>query len=87
MAASPPIKVYRNGEYIASTKYFEDAAALAGMSEGTVVKWLGKKVIWVEGKEEALAADSWDDAAQIMQQRVEELRKVERQHHHANGPN
>ncbi len=77
MAATPPIKVYRNGEYVASTKYFEDAAALAGMSKGTVVKWLGTKVIWVEGKEEAFAADSWDDAAEIMRQRVEALKVAE----------
>lgn len=73
MAASPPIKVYRKGEYVASLKYFEDAAAVAGMSPGSVVKWQGEKVIWIEGEEKVDAADSWDRAAAIMSQRVDEL--------------
>jgi hypothetical protein len=31
-AGPSDIKVYRNGEYVASCHYFEDAAALAGMT-------------------------------------------------------
>jgi hypothetical protein len=73
MAASPPIKLYRNGEYVASCHYFEDAAALAGMTPGTVVKWKGKHLIWKEGTETVDACDSWDHAAKIMQDRVSRL--------------
>jgi hypothetical protein len=82
MAESPPIKIYRNREYVASTKYFEDAAAIAGMSSGTVIKWRGSKTIWVEGQEEVKAADSWDEAAEIMRKRVAEIneRAYERAH-------
>lgn len=83
MAASPPIKVYREGEYVASCKYFEDAAALAGTTTGTVVKWQGAKVIWVEGKEAIDACDSWDQAADIMQKRVAELNKAAYDKQHA----
>lgn len=82
MAASPSIKIYRSGDYVASCKYFEDAAALAGMTTGTVVKWEGTKVIWVEGKEESLAADSWDDAASIMQERVAAINKASYEKYH-----
>ena len=75
MAASPPIKIYRNKEYVASCKYFDDAAAIAGMTPGTVVKWEGKKVIWTEGAEKLSAGEGWDAAAQIMHERVREYQK------------
>lgn len=70
MAAAPPIKIHRGGEYVASCKYFEDAAAIAGMTPGTIVKW-HRWTIWREGEESISAADSWDEAAQIMRDRVE----------------
>lgn len=73
MAASPPIKIYRNGAYVASAKYFEDAAALAGMTKGTVIKWLGRHLIWTEGTETIAASESWDEAAAIMRERVAQL--------------
>lgn len=77
MAESPRIKIYRNKEYVASCKYFEDAAAIAGMTKGTVVKWRGKKVIWIEGDESVEAAESWDEAAHLMRGRVEAILRNE----------
>ena len=75
MAASPPYKVFRDGEYVASVKYLEDAAAIVGMSgEGGVVKYGHNKVIWTEGSEELEASESYDGAAAIMQARVDKLR-------------
>lgn len=76
MAASPEFKVYRNGEYVAACKYAEDAAAIAGMYTGTEVRYghRAKDRIFLEGSEEVNAADSWDGAAAIMHQRVEEMR-------------
>ena len=73
MAATPEFKVYHNGEYIAATKYPEEAAAIACMREGTIVKYRHKHVVWQEGKESVLASDSWDAAANVMRQRVESI--------------
>ena len=69
MAATPPIKIYRNGEYVASCHYFEDAAAIAAMTRGTVVRWRRGKILWREGQEEVNAEDSLDVAASVMRQR------------------
>jgi hypothetical protein len=76
MAKSPPFKVYRNGEYVAACWHAEDAAAIAGMSAGTQVRWGHSKVVFTEpASEEAgvKAADSWDAAANLIRARVEEL--------------
>lgn len=70
-----PIKIYRDKEYVAACDYFVDAAAIAGMTTGTVVKWKGRRVIWREGAESVDAADSWDQAAEIMEQRVDEIER------------
>jgi len=73
MAKSPPIKIYRNNEYVACCKYFEDAAAIAGMTKGTEVRYGHKNVIFVEGNESVWASDSWDGAAEIMMERARKL--------------
>lgn len=64
------ICVYRDGVLVARTLYFADAAAIAGMTPGSVVKCHGK-VVWVEGQEEIGAGDSWLQAAEIMSERAE----------------
>ncbi len=73
MARSPPFKVFNpSGEYIGCTKYAEDAAALVGLQgPGAKVKHGHRKVIWDEGLETVLAADSYDGAAEIMHKRIE----------------
>lgn len=72
MAGSPRLKVFSSdGEYIASVKYYEDAAALASMrGDGTQVRaGHGGTVLWHEGTEEFSAGESYDDAAQVMLER------------------
>lgn len=72
MASTPEWKVYRDGEYVAACKYAEDAAAFVSIA-GSVVKHGHAHVVWTEGAEEFLAANSYDGAARIM-----EARRVER---------
>lgn len=70
MAASPPLKVFNpQGEYIASCKMYEDAAALAGnYGDGAKIKY-GTILVWHEGHEAISAAESYDSAASIMSER------------------
>lgn len=72
MAASPRWKVYRNGEYVASCKYVEDAASLIGMSNcGDIRDGRDSlKVVWREGREAFSAADSYDEVARIVYERA-----------------
>lgn len=72
MAATPKWKVYRGGEYIGCTKHAEDAAALVGMSGGTI-KYGHGRIIWREGQEEIDASESYDGAARIMEARVQKI--------------
>lgn len=69
MAASPSYKIYREKEYIGCAKYAEDAAAMVGVSGG-VVKYEHRLILWREGKEHISASESYDEAAEIMQQRL-----------------
>lgn len=76
MAASPKWKVYRNGEYVASCAYAEDAAALVALGwSGGIVKYGHSRVVWTEGKELFPAGESYDRAAQVMHERVENHHK------------
>ena len=68
MAGSPPWKVYRDNEYVASCKYAEDAAALVSASGGAV-KYGHSLVVWREGQEEFSAGESYDSAAEVMHAR------------------
>ena len=75
MAATPRFKVYnRDGEYIAATRYPDDAAVLAGArGEGTTVRLLHgvRDTVWREGAEEFSASESYDGAAATMLDRLE----------------
>lgn len=73
MAGSPPYKIFRDGEYIASVKYLEDAAALIGVCDSGVVKFGHSKIIWTEGSEDFEAGASYDRAAEVMRSRVQEI--------------
>lgn len=76
MAASPQFKIYRGGEYVASVKYLEDAAAIVSVSGG-VVKYQHKYTLWTEGSEEFSAGDSFDGAAEVMRDRLKQLNKTQ----------
>ena len=75
MSNIPKWKVYRDGEYIAAFKYAEDAAILAAVFPGSVVKIGHKKVVWTEGNETFAAGESYDRAADVMHSR-EDTRNV-----------
>lgn len=74
MAKAPELKVYNpEGEYVASCKYLEDAAILAGYN-GTgakVKKGHGGATLWHEGHEDEAALNSFDHASAVMRQRWE----------------
>lgn len=78
MAATPRLKIHNpQGEYIASCKYYEDAAALVGLyGAGSVVRHAdisgARATIWREGSEEISASESYDSARDIMRARVDE---------------
>ena len=85
---SRDFKVYHDGEYIAATRFADEAAVLAGLRPGTEVYYRGNRkyqLVWREGDMRAdgtpsfngisqypdtFAADSWDDAAIAMTERV-----------------
>lgn len=68
------IKIYSpTGEYRASCVDYTDAAALCGLYGPGAEARNGhakRNVIWREGHEEQLAADSYDFAARVMIERV-----------------
>jgi len=72
MAGSPNWKVFRGKEYIASTKYPEEAALLCGVIGGSLmsVKWCHRYLVWNEGEEAFRAGDNFVKAAQIMRERL-----------------
>jgi len=65
MASAPGWKCYLNGQYMAATKYAEDAAALVAAWGSGVVYWQHKAKVWIEGLD-GMAADSFDLAASLM---------------------
>ena len=73
MAASPCWKVFNpQGEYVASCKHAEDAAALvATLGRDAKVSWKREVWVWHEGREAAEAIDSYDTAADLMRERFE----------------
>lgn len=74
MSGTPKWKVYLDGEYVAACKHAEDAAAIVAMSNSGVVKYDHKTVVWNEGSEEFSACDSYDRAAQVMHERIDEIK-------------
>lgn len=66
---TPQFKVYRNKEYIAACRYAEDAAALVSLAGGEI-RWGHSAVVWREGSEAFSAGQSYDGAANIMHNRI-----------------
>ena len=66
MAATPAWKVYsESGEYIASFKYPEHAAALIASLgvDGTTIRWVHALTVWTEGVD-GHASESYDVVAE-----------------------
>lgn len=75
MAASPIWKVYLGKEYRAACKYVEDAAALVALlGDGTTLRCDHALVLWVEGKEDQSAAESYDHVVEVVHRRLGEHR-------------
>lgn len=74
MASSPRWKVYTtSGEYIASCKYPEHAAALlASLGAGTI-RWGHALIVWTEGQD-GVANESYDVVAEKCWQKVRSSR-------------
>lgn len=64
MAGSPRWKVYNTeGEYVASCKHVEDAAAIIALyGDGASIRDGHSKVVWLEGRD-GEAAESFDAVA------------------------
>ena len=76
MAGAPRFKVYNaSGEYVAATKFAEDAAALlAGCyGDGATIRDGHRKrdVVWAEGEESQPAGESYDYVAEVVYARIE----------------
>lgn len=66
-----PFAVYNSeGEFIAATKYAEEAAHLVSFEGiGAVVKNRPGRILWTEGID-GEAGESYDHAAEVMQERA-----------------
>lgn len=76
MASAPQLKVYApTGEYVASCKYAEDAAAIVAIyGEGSEIRIGHKKAncVWREGSEVQPASESFDQVAMTVCRRAHE---------------
>lgn len=70
MAHATIFKVSRQGEYVASFKYIEDAIAFTVVEGDTIHHGRRNKIVWSEGKELCRATDSPVNAALIIERRV-----------------
>jgi len=71
MAGAPRYKVYTaDGEYVATCKFAEDAAAVVASYEGGTIRDGHRKVVWHEGDESDTAGNSYDAVAQTIYRRV-----------------
>ena len=80
MASSPEFKVYSpQGEYVASCKFAEDAAAVVALhGTGAKIKHYHKQVLWHEGAEDQEAGESFDHVALACWARIDLARKERR---------
>jgi hypothetical protein len=63
-------KIYdASGKMVGTARAGEDAAMFVGVGNYATVKVSGR-IVWREGKENFLAADSYDNAAEIMNGRI-----------------
>lgn len=70
MSGTPKYKAYRGKEYIAAFKYPEDVAVLISASMVDRVSYDRAVWVWTEADDESIAANSYDDAAEIMDKRL-----------------
>jgi hypothetical protein len=75
MAGAPAWKIYDGaGKYQAACKEIEAAAALVSFyGLGTTIRHDHGKILWREGREHALAGDSYDVVERTVTQRLQRL--------------
>lgn len=64
-----PFKIYNEGHFRAAVRHLIDAAILVGVSGGLVRHGHRGVILWREGAERFSAADSYDEAAALMEAR------------------
>ncbi len=65
-------QIFTDGEHVASVRYLADAAILlAACGHGVVRHGHRGIILWREGRERFSAADSYDEAATVMQTRFD----------------
>jgi hypothetical protein len=83
VAATPSLEIFSaEGEYVASVKYFDDAACLISFyGDGAQVRsGHGKKeILWTEGSESFPAGDNYNGAVDIMASRLPNMEKAKMQ--------
>ena len=74
MAAAPALKVYTaDGEYVASCRYAEDAAAIvATYGDGATIRngHRRRDTVWTEGAEATRAGESFDLVTVVVNGRI-----------------
>jgi adenine-specific DNA methylase len=72
MSGTPKYKAFRGKEYIAAFKYAHDVAVLISAEVVNRVSYDRAVWVWKETDDPSIAANSYDDAAEIMEKRLSE---------------
>lgn len=64
--------VKRGVETVATFMYAEDAALFVGNGGGEIIEDAARRVLWNDDAEEQRAAESFDEAAEIIRKREDE---------------
>lgn len=77
MAQTPMLKVYVRGEYVASCKHPEDAAAILSANGDPTgnIRCDHRLIVWREGCD-GQAGDSYDAVAALIERRLLEIKRV-----------
>lgn len=72
MSGTPKYKAFRGKEYVAAFKYAEDVAVLISANVVDRVSYDRAVWVWKETDDSNIAANSYDDAAELMTERLRE---------------
>ena len=72
MSGTPKYKAFRGKEYVAALKHPEDVAVLISAEVVNRVSYDRAVWVWKESDDPAIAANSYDDAAELMAKRLSE---------------
>ena len=72
--ATPKLKVIIDGKYVASCEYPEDALMIVSGNGRGSISYDRRVTLWQEGSEEIPAGESYDQAAEIMLNRLADFK-------------